>query len=177
MFQRIARVLALGAVVLFGLTATQAAAQIDLGQNDPAYITLGVGGYDVLQNDDTAVDFRLEYRHNKGLWIFKPWAGVEVTTDGAVYGVAGIHSDIHLGDRVVITPSFGVGAYHDGNGKELGSVVEFRSQVELAYVFENQNKLGVAIGHISNAGIGDDNPGTEIVNLYYSIPLGKVFPN
>jgi hypothetical protein len=33
--------------------------------------------------------------------------------------------------------------------------------------------LGVAISHLSNAGIGDRNPGTEIATLYYSLPLGK----
>ena len=143
--------------------------------DDPAFITLGIGGYDVFQNDDEAVDFRLEYRGEK-LWVFKPWAGIEATSDGAVYGLAGVLVDLYFGRRIVLTPSFGAGAYHDGSGKDLGSVIEFRSQVELAYRFNDRSRLGVAVSHISNASIGDDNPGTEIVTLYYSIPFEKVFP-
>ena len=169
-----AGVLALSLIVLHAGLAGPAGAQS--GGDDPAFITLGIGGFDVTQEDDTAVDFRVEYRHGKKLWIFKPWAGIEATSDGAVYGVAGILVDVFFGRRVVITPSFGAGAYHDGDGKDLGSVIEFRSQIELAYRFNDRSRLGVALSHISNASIGDDNPGTEIVNIYYSIPLEKVFP-
>ena len=109
------------------------------------------------------------------LWIVKPWAGLEVTSDGAVYGLGGILADIALGPSVRLTPSLGVGAYHDGGGKDLGHTVEFRSQIELAYRFEGGPRLGLAFGHISNASLGDDNPGTEILTLYYMIPLDALF--
>jgi len=142
-------------------------------QDAPRLLSLGVGAFDVIQGDDMAADFRVEYRHNKGLWFFRPWVSGEVTSDGALYGAAGFHSDFHLGSRIVVTPSFGVGAYYEGAGLDLGSVIEFRSQLEVAYRFDDQSRLGVAISHLSNAGIGDRNPGTEIATLYYSLPLGK----
>lgn len=169
-------------LILVGLTASpllglsRAHAQDPLMNDDPSFLSLGIGAYDVFQNDDQAADFRLEYRHGKRLWIFKPWAGIEATSDGAVYGVGGVLVDLFFGRRIVITPSFGTGAYFDGDGKDLGSTIEFRSQVEVAYRFNDRSRLGLAIGHISNASIGDDNPGTEIVTLYYSIPFHKVFP-
>ena len=144
-------------------------------EDDPAYISLGVGYYDVWQRDDEAADFRLEYRHDQGIWVVKPWLGVEVTTDGAVYGVGGLLFDFVIADRLAVTPSFGVGAYHDGDGRDLGHVVEFRSQIEVGYRFENRSRLGVAVGHISNASIGDDNPGTEILTVYYHLPLTTLF--
>ena len=53
--------------------------------------------------------------------------------------------------------------------------VEFRSQVELGYQFENQSRLSLAFSHISNAELGDDNPGTEVLNLYYHLPLDLLF--
>jgi len=155
------------------LVATAAGAQ-DAG-DDPAFVTVGIGYYDWHQEDDTAVDFRLEYRHGEKYWIFKPWAGVEGTADGAVYGLAGVLVDLFFGRRIVVTPSFGAGLYYEGSGKDLGSVVEFRSQIEIAYRFNDRSRLGLAVSHISNAGIGDDNPGTEIVNLYYSAPLQNIF--
>jgi hypothetical protein len=72
---------------------------------------------------------------------------------------------------LVLTPSFGAGLYADGGGKELGHAVEFRSQIEIAYRFDNRARLGLAFSHISNASIGDKNPGVEVLNVYYSLPL------
>ena len=51
--------------------------------------------------------------------------------------------------------------------------VEFLSQLELGYLFDNNHRIGIAGGHISNAGLGDRNPGTEILNVYYHIPVGS----
>ena len=143
----------------------------EAAEDGPALVSLGVGYYDINKQDDDAVDFRLEYRHGQGLGLVKPWIGAEGTSDGAVYGIAGLLADIDLGESIVLTPSFGVGAYSDGDGKDLGHTVEFRSQIELAYRFANESRLGLAFSHISNAGIGDGNPGAEILNIYYSIPL------
>lgn len=142
---------------------------------EPDLLALGIGIFDVYHNDDTAADFRAEYRAGRGLWFIKPWAGLEVTSDGAVYGLGGLLADIPLGDSFRLTPSAGAGLYHDGNGKDLGHVVEFRTQIELSYRFQNDQRLGLAFGHISNASLGNSNPGTEIVTLYYMIPFGPLF--
>ena len=136
---------------------------------EPALVSLGAGYYDFNRRKDTAADFRLEYRHGEKLWLFKPWAGLELTADGAVYGLAGLLVDVYFGRRLVVTPSFGAGLYHNGNGRDLGNEVEFRSQVELAWRFNDQSRLGIAISHISNAGIANRNPGAEVLNVYYSI--------
>jgi lipid A 3-O-deacylase len=140
-------------------------------QEDPPLLSAGVGYFDVVRQDDTATDFRLEYRHNKGLWIFRPWLGVEATTDGSLFGVVGFETDFHLGERIIFTPSFGAGAYHQGSGPDLGSVLEFRSQIEVAYRFDDASRIGVAFSHFSNAGIGSSNQGTEIATIYYSVPI------
>ena len=154
-----------------GAASLGAAAPARADGDDPSFLAFGLGAYDMNKQDNTAVDFRLEYRHGEKFWIFKPWIGVEGTSDGAVYGAAGILIDIYFGKRVVLTPSFGAGLYSNGSGKDLGHAVEFRSQIELSYRFDDRSRLGVAFGHISNASIGDDNPGTEILNLCYSLPL------
>ena len=164
----------LSAAACLTVAAALWAAPSRAGEDSPALLAIGVGYFDVLQSDDTAADFRLEYRHGKGLWWFKPWAGVEATSDGTVFGLGGILLDIPLGRRFALTPSVGVGAYGSGDGKDLGNTVEFRSQVEVAYRFENNTRLGISFGHISNAGLGNRNPGVEIVNLTYAIPLGAL---
>lgn len=140
-------------------------------QDGQAYLSGGVGVYDIL-DDDEAVDFRLEYRSGRQyLQYIKPWAGVEFTTDGSVWGGAGLLADIPLTDRFYLIPSFGVGLYTKGSSdKDLDYPIQFRSQIEAGYTFENQNRLGMAFGHLSNASLGDDNPGTEVLNLYWHVP-------
>jgi len=144
-------------------------------EDDPAFVAFGLGWYDINKQKDDAADFRLEYRHGEKIWLLKPWAGIEGTSDGAVYGVAGVLIDIYFGRRFVLTPSFGFGAYANGDGKDLGGTLEFRSQIELAYRFDDRSRLGLAFSHISNADTGDDNPGTEILNVYYAIPIDSIF--
>ncbi|MHA1600019.1 MAG: acyloxyacyl hydrolase [Alphaproteobacteria bacterium] len=160
-----------GFIAALGLMPTSARA----GEDAPSFLVGGIGAFDLVQDDDTAIDFRLEYRHGTGLWFIKPWIGIEGTSDGAIYGLGGLLADIPLGQRIVVTPSFGIGAYGEGDGKDLGNTVEFRSQIELAYRFDNRSRIGVAFSHISNAGIGDQNPGTEILNVYYAYPLDGLF--
>lgn len=161
---------ALAAALLVAATPLAARAQSD----EPALVAGGLGWFDVLDDEDT-VDLRLEYRHGGRPWIFKPWAGVEATGEGGLWGGGGVLLDVFLGRRVVLTGSFGAGLFEEGDGKDLGSALEFRSQVELGYRFDDRSRLSVAFSHISNAGIADRNPGAEIVTVYYALPVGRIF--
>lgn len=158
-------------LAVFALAATAVAAPASA--QEPSFLSFGVGWYDI-NDDQDAVDLRIEYRSKaKFLGFVKPWVGVELTSDAAAYGVAGILTDIYFGRRIVLTPSFGVGVYADGNGKDLGSAIEFRSQLELGYRFDDRSRLALAFGHISNAHLTDQNPGSEILTVYYHLPLEK----
>lgn len=140
---------------------------------EPSFLSVGIGWYDI--NDDRdAIDLRVEYRSKaKILGFVKPWVGVEITSDAAAYGIVGVLADIYFGHRFVLTPSFGAGVYADGDGKDLGSAIEFRSQLELGYRFDNRSRMSLAFGHISNAHLTDQNPGSEILTLYYHVPLDR----
>ncbi len=153
------------AACLAGLSPLPVAAD-----DDPDFLRLAIGRYDI--NDDReAIEFRAEYQSDIKLWIFKPFGGVMATTDGAAYGYAGFLTDFYFGRRIVFTPSLAAGLYHNGDGKDLGHIVEFRSSVELAYRFDNRSRLGVSFYHLSNASLSEDNQGTEIISLNYSIPF------
>lgn len=133
-------------------------------------LLLGLGYYDINDNED-ALDARVEWRSgNDIVWGISPLAGVEATSDGAIYGLVGLYRDFPIAPQWYVTPSFSAGLYHDGGGKDLGHAVEFRSQLELGYEFQSTHRVSLGASHISNAGIGDSNPGTEIVNLYYHMP-------
>ena len=146
---------------------------------NPGFLFLRVSPDKSKHNE--AADFRGEYRFGISLlpgiesWAkLKPWIGVEATSDGAVYGVGGILLDVPLG-RFVLTPSFGAGMYANGGGKDLGYPIEFRTQLELGYAFDNQSRLSLAYSHISNANIGESNHGSNMISLYYHVPVGWLF--
>lgn len=141
-------------------------------EEDWSYMAVGIGEYDVIQNDDTAVDFSFEYRSRK-VWILRPKLGAEFTTDGAFYGYGGLHFDIPLGRKFLFTIGSAAGYYSRGSGKDLGSDLEFKSAAELLYQFSNGPRVGLQISHLSNAGIGDTNPGTEVLSLIYAFPLNR----
>ncbi len=175
------------AVSLASLLAVPAIAAEKPVLNEPATIGFSAGYYDVLDNSPRkeAVDFRLEYRaafdmlglanaHNSVIAI-RPFGGIETTTDGAFYGLGGFVFDMPIGKHFVVSPNLAVGLYADGDGKHLGSLIEFRSTVEAGYKFDCGTRLTTSIGHISNAGIGDINSGVEILSVYLHVPVDKIF--
>ena len=154
------------------------------------YDIFGIGYYDIkFDGTDTidAIDYRYERRFNKTLlqigpenynfFEIKPFAGFEVTSDSATYFLTGIYLDDNAGtlftgksSKFLVTPSFGFGIYDDGNGKKLGNAIEFRTTIEVSYQLENKNRIGISYGHISNANLGNNNPGVEVLSLSYQIP-------
>ena len=155
------------------------------------YDVFSVGVYDIKfdgSSTQSATDYRYERRFDNSLFeigpedenffYLKPFAGIEITSDSATYLVTGIYLEDNLGiiftgeeSNIIFTPSFGVGYYDDGNGKKLGNDIEFRTTFEISYQLFNKNRIGLSFGHISNANIGDNNPGVEILNFSYQIPF------
>ena len=155
------------------------------------YDVFGLGIYDVKfdgSSSNYATDIRYEKRFDHTLidigpeednfFYLKPFAGVEITTDSAFYLISGIYLEDNLGELMQgqknkwnITPSFGLGYYDDGNGKKLGNKLEFRTTLELSYQLNNDDRIGFSLGHISNANIGNKNPGVEIISLSYQKPF------
>ena len=152
-----------------GLTMAPRAARA----GDPNYIAVGAGVYDVL-HDFKAAQGRLEFHFADRFILIKPMVGVLFTSKGSVMGYGGIRIDLYLGQHFVVTPNFAPGLFYRGNGKQLGSTIEFKTGVEFAWRFDDHSRLGLQFDHISNAGIGKHNPGTESLLLVYSFPIGAV---
>jgi len=150
----------------------------------------GVGIFDIKfdgSEKNQATDFRFEYRSDQPLldigpeednfFFLKPFFGFEYTSDSASYFLTGIYFDDNLGElfegkksKFNFTPSFGAGIYNDGSGKKLGNDLQFRTSFEVSYELKNNNRIGVSLSHISNANLGDKNPGVEILSFSYQIP-------
>ncbi len=145
--------------------------------DDPAFLSMSVGAYDFNKRKDTATEFRMEYRSDVKIWELKPFAAVAGTTNSSFFIGAGVLMDLYFGNRFVVTPSFAPHYYSKGSSdkKDLGHALEFRSQIEVAYRFDNRSRLGLAVSHYSNASIGNKNPGSETLSLVYSIPTTILF--
>ena len=136
------------------------------------YITGYIGYFDVIRTKYDAAQFGVEYRARPLQYAIRPMIGINVTSDKAVYGYAGINWDAELiENQLYLIPNFAAGLYKQGDGRDLGGAIEFRSGIELAYQFPNDHRLGVALNHISNASIYEHNPGSETAMVTYSIPL------
>lgn len=161
--------------ILLGVVLSAISSVTRAASQDGDMLAFSAAYFDVNQRKNEAGEFRVEYRADEHMWIFKPFGGAMATTDGALHGFAGVLIDIPLWDRIYITPSFAPGLYHDGNGKDLFYTLEFRSQIEISYRFQNGHRLGASFNHISNANLGEDNPGVESAALTYIVPFDAIF--
>ena len=133
-------------------------------------LIVGGGSFDTL-HDHTSPQLQLEYRSTLSIAKARPFIGALTTSPTNYYFYAGIGWDLHFSSKIVLTPSFAPGYYIQGSGKDLGHPIEFRSAIELAYKFENKARLGLQFYHLSNASLGEKNPGEESLVLTYGFPL------
>ena len=116
--------------------------------------------------------FQLEYKAQRCfLRYFRPQVTlVAPEMKGAFLG-GGLGVDFYLSDHLVFTPSFEPGLYYQGNSRNLGHPIEFRSAVELAYEMDSGLRLGAQFYHISNASLGHHNPGANALIFFLGLPL------
>ena len=89
-----------------------------------------------------------------------PITGAMITADNASYIYTGIQGQYKIGS-LNFTPSFTPGYYNEGNGKDLGHALEFKSEVQLSLELPKDSQLGFSYNHLSNASLGDKNPGAN----------------
>lgn len=150
----------LGFLVLGGATSPMAA------QDDPRY-AVSLGSFDII-NGDTAGEAGFEARFAPWRWDLIPVAGLTVNTDGGGYAFAGVRYDWRFARRWIAAPHFAVTAFEEGDGRDLGSVLEFRSGLEVSYELDDGSRLGLSFYHLSNGGIDETNPGSESLVLVWS---------
>ncbi len=94
-----------------------------------------------------------------------PILGAFVTAKSASMFYSGFETNLG-GDKIYLNLSSSVGLYGNGDGKDLGNSVQFKSEVNIFYSLNKVSRIGIGSHHISNAGISSVNPG---VNNYYLI--------
>ena len=94
------------------------------------------------------------------LGTISPITGAMITADNAGYIYTGVQAQYKIGN-INFTPSFTPGYYNKGDGKDLGHEIEFKSEVQLSLDLPKDSQLGLSYNHISNASLGEKNPGAN----------------
>ncbi len=124
-----------------------------------------IGNFDF--SDDKQKAILLGFQHQNEnlnrvtiLGNVSPITGGFITENSAAYIYTGFEWNIDMGG-LNFTPSFAPGLYHEGDGKDLGHILEFKSEVQLSYAASDKTSFGVSYNHVSNASLGDKNPGAN----------------
>ena len=150
--------------IIIILTATNLvfAEELNTNENQLNFFT---GNFDF--SDDKQKSILVGFQHqneklNRDTFLgnLSPITGGFVTENSAAYIYTGVEWNVDMGG-LTFTPSFAPGLYHEGNGKDLGHVLEFKSEVQLSYDISNKTSLGVSYNHLSNASLGSKNPGAN----------------
>ena len=134
------------------------------GDSDHQY-NFFIGNFDFSDNKQAALLFGFQHQNESlqrdtFLGNISPITGGFVTENSAVYIYSGIEWNFDMGS-FEFTPSFAPGLYHKGDGKDLGHVLEFKTEVQFSYAVSDTTSFGVSYNHVSNASLGDKNPGAN----------------
>ena len=143
----------------------------DKGNNDISFYT---GTFDVIdkEGDDQTTLFGIEHKNpnlfrNTFLGKFSPVSGGFITGDNSVYLYTGIEGQYGVGPLKIL-PSFTPGYYEKGSGKDLGDVLEFKSEIKVGLDIFKNSKISYSYSHISNNDWGNTNPGTDNQQITFS---------
>ena len=108
-----------------------------------------------------------ELNRDTFLGNLSPITGAMITADNASYFYTGVQANYKIGN-LNFTPSFTPGYYSQGDGKDLGHALEFKSELQLSLDLPADSQLGFSYNHLSNASLGDKNPGANsyMFNLF-----------
>ena len=152
------------ALVSFSFLSLGDANSEDKKSNDTE-LNFFTGMFDFSDDTQAAGVFGLQHQNddlfrNSFLGKLSPITGGFLTENNAFYLYTGAQAEYNLG-IFTITPSFAPGYYSSGDGKDLGSVLEFKSEVQMSLNLSDSTEFGMSYNHISNASLGDKNPGAN----------------
>ena len=94
------------------------------------------------------------------LGTLSPVSGVMFTVDNSSYFYTGVQAQYKIG-KINFVPSFAPGIYSEGDGKDLGHPIEFKSELQMSFDIFEKSELGFSYNHLSNASLGEKNPGAN----------------
>jgi|TARA_B100000767_G_C19421418_1_gene392139 lipid A 3-O-deacylase len=152
-------------LLLFGNALTE--------QNNKEF-SFYTGEFDLLdkEGDDQTTLFGLEHRNpnlfrDTFMGKFAPVTGGFITGKSSLFIYTGVEAQYDLGPLSIV-PSFTPGYYEKGNGKDLGDILEFKSEIKFGFNIFEDSSIGYSYSHISNNDWGERNPGTDNQSVSFS---------
>ena len=123
------------------------------------------GMFDYSDDGQKAILFGFQHENenlvrDSFLGTISPVTGFMITENNAAYGYTGVQAFYNLG-QLNFTPSFTPGIYSQGDGKDLGHTIEFKTELQFSLDVFSNSELGFSYNHISNASLGEKNPGAN----------------
>ena len=152
-------------VILMLIVLTKNVSAEELKLSDSHQLNFFSGVFDYSHEGKNSELFGIQHSNEdlfKDTFLGKisPITGFMMTADSATYLYTGVQAEYEIG-KLNLTPSFSPGYYTTGDGKDLGSPLEFKTEVQLSIELIPGSKLGYSQSHISNGDLGDKNPGAD----------------
>ena len=134
---------------------------------------IGFGVASFLDSEKNAVgSLFLEGKTLNRFWSIRPVGSIAVSDEEGNYFALGGIKEWYFYNNWSLGVGFSVGNFEEGIEEEdLGHDIEFYSRIMLGYQLKKMGLMRCEFGHISNGGLGDENPGAEIVMLSWVIDL------
>ena len=152
-------------ITLFFIFCSFSTSAEELNNNQNTEFNVYTGVFDFSDDGKKSNLFGFQHQNenlNRDTFLgnLSPVTGGLITADNAAYIYTGVQAQYKIG-ALNFTPSFTPGLYHEGDGKDLGHVIEFKSELQFSFDLSNNSLLGFSYNHISNASLGDKNPGAN----------------
>jgi lipid A 3-O-deacylase len=131
---------------------------------------IATGQYGMRKEVSHALGIELQIRTPWRWNLFRPVAGLLTSSAGGAYLYSGFVIELTLPLGLQLSPGFAPGIALAGTEGDLGYPIEFRSSLELSIAAGERLRVGIAFSHISNARLGDRNPGVEVLVLGIAFP-------
>jgi lipid A 3-O-deacylase len=133
-------------------------------------LSISTGQYGMRREVPHALGIELQIRTPWRWSLFRPVAGLLTSSAGGAYVYSGFVAELELPLGLQLSPGFAPGIALVGTERDLGHPIEFRSSLELSIAAGDRLRIGLGFSHISNARLGDRNPGVEVLVLGIAYP-------
>jgi len=135
-----------------------------------ASVVVATGQYGMRKEIPHSLGIELQIRPPWHWSLVRPTFGLLTSANGGAYVFSGLVVEIPLPVGFELTPGFAPGVVLASSGGDLGYPIEFRSSLEVSWSPGPAMRVGLAFSHISNAHLGERNPGVETLMLSFVFP-------
>ncbi|WP_239318978.1 acyloxyacyl hydrolase [Epibacterium sp. Ofav1-8] len=145
-------------------------------------LTFGLGYADFHEDQaDSGPYFSAEYLGPRDWQILGFDAGLglagQIHETGDAFLGGGLQAHRPIGEGWFIEASIMPGVFFESSARnDLGSTFEIRSLLGIGRDLRGGRRVSLALTHISNASVGDVNPGLNTIALRLHMPLGRTPP-